>query len=204
MTDAVDAGVAAIRAGNPVVIPTDTVYGLAADAYHSDAARRLYRLKGREETRPTALVASDLDMLFECVPELRGRVGTILRALLPAPLTVIVPNPARRFRWITGSNYDAIGVRVPDLAPGHPGKEVLDRVGCVIATSANRPGGPDPRRLEDVPEEIRSGAAALVDGGELPGIPSTVVDVTSAETRVVREGAVPLADVLESVGSASG
>ena len=197
----VDAAVAAIRAGKPVVIPTDTVYGLVADPYHDEPARRLYRLKGRPETKPSALVASDLELLLECLPELRGRVGPVLRALLPGSLTLIVPNPARRFRWITGTNYEAIGVRVPDL--GGPGGEVLERVGAVVATSANLPGGPDPRRLTDVPEEIRAGAAAVVDGGKLSGVPSTVIDLTTAEPRVVREGAVPAAEVLASVSSVS-
>jgi L-threonylcarbamoyladenylate synthase len=197
----VDAAVAAILAGRPAVIPTDTVYGLVADPYRDEPARRLYGLKGRAETQPSALMASDVDLLFECVPELRGRVGSLVRALLPGALTLIVPNPARRFRWITGTNHEAIGVRVPDLAG--PGGEVLERAGAVVATSANLPGGPDPRRLADVPEELRAGAGAVVDGGELSGVPSTVIDLTTAEPTVVREGAVPSAEVLASVSSAS-
>jgi L-threonylcarbamoyladenylate synthase len=114
--------------------------------------------------------------------------------LLPGPLTLVVPNPAHRFPWLTGANPDALGVRVPDLTG--PTRAVLDEVGAVVATSANLPGGPDPRRLEDVPEEIRRGAAALVDGGEVPGAPSTVVDLTGAEPRILREGAVAAAEVL--------
>jgi L-threonylcarbamoyladenylate synthase len=186
--------VEALRAGKPVVLPFDTVYGLAAEPYHEESTRRLYRLKGRAETQPTALVAADLDFLLECIPELRGRAATLARQLLPGPLTLILPNPARRFRWITGTNSDAIGVRVPELTGS--GREVLTRAGAVVATSANRPGEPDPRRLEDVPDEIRAGAAAVVDGGELPGTPSTVVDLTGDEPRVLREGAVPAAKVL--------
>ena len=186
--------VEALRAGKPVVLPFDTVYGLAAEPYHEESTRRLYKLKGRAETQPTALVAADLDFLLECIPELRGRAATLARQLLPGPLTLILPNPARRFRWLTGTNSDAIGVRVPELTG--PGHEVLTRVGAVVATSANRPGEPDPRRLEDVPDEIRAGAAAVVDGGELPGTPSTVVDLTGDEPRVLREGAVPAAEVL--------
>src|SRR5439155_24174202 len=140
----------ALRAGRPVVLPFDTVYGLATEPYREESARRLYKLKGRAETQPTALVATDLDYLLECVPELRGRAATLARQLLPGPLTLVVPNPARRFRWLTGTNSEAIGVRVPDLTG--PGGAVLTRAGAVVATSANRPGEPDPRRLEDVPE----------------------------------------------------
>ena len=190
----IDEAVAAIRAGKPVVLPFDTVYGLAADPYWPDPTRRLYRLKGREPTQPSALVAVDVDYLLELVPELRGRTATAVRALLPGPYTLVLPNPGRRFAWLTGTNPDAIGVRVPALTG--PGAAVLARVGAVVATSANRPGGPDPATADDVPEEIRAGAAAVVDGGALPGTPSTVVDVTGAEPRILREGAVPREEVL--------
>ena len=201
MTNAViEDAVQAIRAGQPVVLPFDTVYGLAAEPYLEESTRRLYELKGRDEAQPSALVASSLDFLFECVPELRGRAGTLARLLLPGPVTLILPNPARRFPWITGPNKEAIGVRVP-LLDG-PGRSVLDRVGAVVATSANHPGEPDPGRSEDVPEDIRSGAVAVVDGGELPGTPSTVIDLTGTEPRIVREGALPAAEVLSRLAAA--
>jgi L-threonylcarbamoyladenylate synthase len=192
--------VEAIRRGEPVILPTDTVYGLCADAYRSEPAERVYRLKGRPQTQPTALVAGDVDTLVECIPELRGRSESIARALLPGPLTLILPNPARRFRWVAGESYDAIGVRVPAL--DGPVAEVLEQVGCVIATSANLAGGRDPRRLEAVPEEIRGGVAATIDGGELPGTPSTVLDFTGDEPKVVREGAVPAPEALERAAAA--
>lgn len=196
----VDEAVAAIRAGKPVILPTDTVYGLCATPYRAVACERLYRLKGRGPAKPTALLAADLDVLLECVPELRGRAGKIARALLPGPYTLILPNPARRFRWLAGGNPYAIGVRVPVLpAAAAP---VLRRVGAVAATSANAAGGPDPRRIDEIPREILEGAGAVVDGGELPGTPSTVLDFTQAEPRVVREGAAPSVDALARVVAA--
>lgn len=184
----------ALRAGQPVVLPFDTVYGLAAEPHHEESTRRLYELKGRLATQPTALVAASVDRLIELLPELEPT------SILPGPFTFVVPNPAGRFRWLTGTNLEALGVRVPDLTG--PTKEILDRVGAVVATSANRPGEPDPRRLADVPAEIRTGAAATLDGGELPGTPSTVVDVTGPEPRVLREGAVPAAEVLRRLQAA--
>jgi L-threonylcarbamoyladenylate synthase len=192
--------VEAIRAGNPVLLPTDTVYGLCADAYREEPVRRLYALKGRGETQPTALLAADVDVLLDAVPELRGLAGTTVRALLPGPFTLVLPNPGRRFRWLTGDRPETIGVRVPDLPPVT--QAVLEQVGAVAATSANLPGGPDARRLEDVPEELRAGAGAVLDGGELPGTPSTVLDLTGPEPVVVREGAVPAAEALGRVSSA--
>jgi L-threonylcarbamoyladenylate synthase len=195
----VDQAVAAIRAGQPVVLPTDTVYGLCADPYREEPVSWVYRLKGRPESAPSALLATDVDMLLECVPELRGRAAVIARALLPGAYTLVLPNPARRFRWLNGDRPDAIGVRVPALEG--VAREVLARVGAVMATSANHRGGPDPRKLEDVPAEIRQACGAVVDGGELAGTPSTVIELTGREPHVLREGAVPAAHALERLAA---
>jgi len=193
----VEAAVGALRAGLPVVLPTDTVYGLCANAYSEKPVRRAYELKGREPLQPSALLAGDVDMLLECLPELRGRVGAILRALLPGPFTLVVPNPAGRYRWLTGERADTIGVRVAQLPA--PAEAVLSQAGLVMATSANLPGGPDPARLEDVPDKILEGCGAVIDAGDLPGVPSTVIDLAGDEPRVLREGAVSEAEALKRV-----
>lgn len=183
-----------------MVIPTDTVYGLACTPYREEPVRALSELKGRSPGQPVALVAASVDWLFECVPELRGRAAVAARALLPGPLTLVLPNPARRFPWLAGGNPETIGVRVPGVrGVAH---EMLESVGVVAATSANLHGGSDPRRLEDVPAEILAAAGATLDGGDLPGLPSTVVDLSGAAPRVLREGAVSAADALERVEAA--
>ena len=191
----VDQVVEALRAGKPVVLPMDTVYGLCAYPYRAEPAERLYSLKRRDAVQPIALVAADVDMLFECAPELRGRAATYARALFPGPLTLILSNPARRFRWLTGSRPETLGVRVPDV--GGVTRAVLETIGAVAATSANISGGPDPRTLDAVPAEILDSAGAVVDGGELPGTPSTVLDLSGPEPVVVREGAVPAEEALQ-------
>ena len=142
----IDRAVDAIQRGKAVILPTDTVYGLATTALYADAVLNLYRLKQRPVTQPTALLAPDVDMLFELVPELRGRAGVIARTLLPGPYTLVLPNPARRYSWLTGTNYDGIGVRVPELP--EPSATLLRRVSALAATSANRRGGPDPATAE--------------------------------------------------------
>jgi L-threonylcarbamoyladenylate synthase len=190
----IDELVATIHAGKPVLLPTDTVYGVCVNPYREEFARRLYQLKGRDTLQPTALVASDLETLFECVPELRGRSGSIARALLPGPYTLVFPNPGRRYRWLTGSRPDTIGIRVPELTGDV--RTVLARVGAVAATSANEPGRPAPATLDDVPRAIRSRCAAELDGGALPGVSSTVLDLTGREPRVLREGAGPAEEAL--------
>jgi L-threonylcarbamoyladenylate synthase len=190
----VDEAVAALLAGQLVVLPTDTVYGLCADGCREAPYRRLCRLKGRPEGTPTALLASDLDVILDALPEARGRAAVAARALLPGPYTLVLPNPARRFRWLTGATPDKIGIRVPELPPET--RAVVEGAGPVAATSANLHGGPDPARLADVPAEILRVAAAALDAGDLPGAPSTVLDLTTPEPTVLREGAVPAQEAL--------
>lgn len=192
--------VAAIRAGELVVIPTDTVYGLACAPYREEAVQALSELKGRPTEQPIALVASSVERLLDCVPELRGQAGVLADALLPGPYTLVLPNPALRFPWLTGNRPDTIGVRVPDVAG--PAWEVLVAAGVVAATSANRHGALDPRRIDDVPSEIRDAVGAIFDAGELPGVPSTVLDLTGPEALVLREGAAPGAEAIARVAAA--
>ncbi|HEX3805582.1 MAG TPA: Sua5/YciO/YrdC/YwlC family protein [Gaiellaceae bacterium] len=192
--------IAALRSRRPVLLPTDTVYGLCTSAESEEAALRVYRLKGRAETQPTALLAASVDDLLELLPELRGDSGTIVRALLPGPYTLVLPNPARRFRWLAGTRTDAIGVRVPELP--EPARAVVAAVGAVLATSANDPGGPSPATLDDVPQRIRDGCGAELDLGPLPGTPSTVIDFTGSEPYVIREGIAPAAEALARVRAA--
>jgi L-threonylcarbamoyladenylate synthase len=187
----------ALRAGTPVIIPTDTVYGLVAQADGAAATERLYALKGRDLGQPSALLTAEVETLLACVPELHGRSEAIIRALLPGPYTLILSNPGLRYGWLAGTRPRAIGVRVPDLPAG--AAHVVRSVGAVVSTSANVPGGPDPRSVEEIPADLRERAGAIVDGGVLPGAPSTVLDFTDAEPRVVREGVAPVADALARV-----
>jgi L-threonylcarbamoyladenylate synthase len=191
----VDAAVAALRAGRIVVLPTDTVYGLAANGESEPAAGALYAAKGRDAVQPTAVLFASVDVLLERVPGLPARAVEAVRRLLPGPFTLVLPNPGQRYAWLNPERPDAIGVRVPAVTGA--ARAVLDALGAVVATSANLPGGVDPRRLEDVPPELVAAVEVVVDGGELPGTPSTVVDLTGPEPRVLRDGAVPAADVLE-------
>jgi L-threonylcarbamoyladenylate synthase len=124
-------------------------------------------------------------VLLEHLPDLRERDVAVARELLPGPYTLVLANPARRFPLLAGRRVDTIGVRVPDVEG--LAAAVLREVGAVAATSANLHGGRDPRRVDDIPREIRE-AAAVLDGGELPGAPSTVLDFTGPEPIVLREG----------------
>lgn len=183
-----------MRAGRPVLLATDTVYGLCSTPGETEVDR-LYALKGRRPEQPTALLAATIDQLLGCVPEAREQL-LILETLLPGPYTLVVRNPARRFGWLAGPEPEALGIRVPSLPPET--RRVLEAVGCVVATSANEPGGADPRALDDVPARLREACAAL-DAGPLPGTPSTVIDFTGAEPRTLREGAASSAEAIARV-----
>jgi L-threonylcarbamoyladenylate synthase len=197
---AIDDAVSAIRGGRAVILPTDTVYGLCASVERESAVGRLYELKRRPRSEPMAIVAPNLERLFEAVPELRGRADAVASTLLPGPFTLVLPNPARRYPWVNGDGPESIGVRVPVL--GDDVRAVLERAGLVAATSANHRRGPDPHALQDVPPELRAGCAAAIDGGELPGVASTVLDLTGPEPRVLREGAVAAGEALDRARAA--
>ena len=179
------------------LFPADTVYGLACDPDAPEAVDRLYRLKGRRLGKPAAVMFFDPELALEALPELGERTRAVLLALLPDALTVLLPNPAARFPLACGSDPAALGLRVPrlegELAP------LADVRWPVLQSSANRAGGPDARRVEEVPRDIRRGVDLVLDAGELPGTPSTVIDLRSYEAHgswsVVREGAVAATDL---------
>ena len=158
--------VAALRAGQAVILPTDTVYGLCVLPGNEEV---LYELKQRDRSKPVALIAADI----EALPAELDRA--VLERYLPGAFTLV---------------FATAGVRVPNLPP--EAAAVVREVGLVAATSANLSGGPDPRRVADIPEEIRAACGAIVDAGELPGTPSTVIDLRGDEPVVLRQGAGPL------------
>jgi L-threonylcarbamoyladenylate synthase len=190
----IDDVVAALRRDDPVLLPTDTVYALCASPYGSEAAERLYALKGRDAGQPMSIIAASVELLLELVPELRGRSEAIVRALLPGPYTLVLPNPARRFAWLTGTSPATIGVRVAPLPEAV--ERVLDAVGAIAATSANDPGGRSPAAIDQVPAAIRAGCGAELDLGPLPGTASTVLAFIGERPAVLREGAGPAAEAL--------
>jgi L-threonylcarbamoyladenylate synthase len=178
--------------GGVAVFPADTVYGLACDPATDGAVRRLYALKRRRPDKPAAVMFFDRELALEALPELPAGTRAALERLLPGALTVLLPNPARRFPLACGPDPATLGVRVPALA--EPLAPLAAVRWPVLQSSANRAGGADARRVEDVPEPIRAGADLVLDAGELPGIASTVVDLrayaSDGSWSLIREGAV--------------
>ena len=186
-----------ISVGGVAVFPADTVYGLATEPDSREGVERLYRLKGRRADRPAAVMFFQLDTALAALPELGERTRAAIEQLLPGALTLVLPNPARRYPLACGPAPERLGLRVPllegELAP-------LAAVGWpVLQSSANRSGEPDARRVADIDERVRDGVDLVLDAGELPGTPSTVVDLSSyqesGDWSVLREGAVQRAAI---------
>ncbi len=193
--------VEAIRAGGVVVIPTDTVYGLACSAESAEAVRRLCALKGRDEGKPVALLSPSVQAVLGALPELKGGgIERVLRSLLPGPYTFVVPNAAERWPWLNPSRPDTVGVRVPAVEGG--ARAVLDAVGVLAASSANLAGEAAPHSVSAIVPVLRSSVDAILDEGELPGLASTVVDLTADEPRILRAGAVSEEEALAAVRAA--
>jgi L-threonylcarbamoyladenylate synthase len=192
MTDA-DAFERCIASGGVAVFPADTVYGLACDPDAPAAVARLYELKGRPADKPAAVMFFDSEPALAALPELGPRTRALAARLLPGAVTLLLPNPSWRFPLACGPDPSTLGLRVPAL----PALRAV-RV-PVLQSSANLAGGRDARRLADVPEPIRRGADLVLDGGELPGTPSTVLDLRGYERdgawSIVRAGAVSEAEI---------
>jgi L-threonylcarbamoyladenylate synthase len=181
-----------IQEGGVAVFPADTVYGLACDPLDAEAIGRIHALKGRDEGKPSAV-------MFFSPLAMRGLVGTLgsrtrdaLGVLLPGPVTAVVDNPERRYPLACREDPARLGVR---LIEG----PLSGAASAVFQTSANRSGAPAPHRLEDVDPAIMSGAELAIEGGELRGEPSTVIDLTRIESggewRVLRAGAMAEGEV---------
>jgi L-threonylcarbamoyladenylate synthase len=186
---------AALAEGACAVIPTDTVYGLVCDAAQPAACVRAGELKGRAAGQASTALFASVDgaeqLLAPLEPELQRRA----RTLLARGVTVLVPNPLRRYPHLCGDDPGRIGLRVSAFAPALAA--VVEATGPILATSANLHGGPDPRSFDDVPPQLAEQCAVLVDGGPAPaGRASTVLDLSVPRPVILREGALAAADAL--------
>jgi L-threonylcarbamoyladenylate synthase len=192
---------ACIAGGGVAVFPADTVYGLACDPEDPAAVERLYELKGRAPDKPAAVMFFDVERALGVLDDLGPRVEAAVRALLPGGVTLLLANPARRFPLACTGDPETLGVRVPAGSPLR-GARV-----AVLQSSANHAGDPAPRSLGEVPEDIRRGVRLALDGGVLPGVASTVVDLRGYEDgggwSVAREGAVGAAELEAALGPAA-
>lgn len=189
-----------VSGGGVAVFPSDGLYGLACDPLDAGAIARIHRLKGRDDGKPSAVMYFSPLAIRELVSGLGPRTKAAVSALLPGPVTLVVANPLRRYPLACRQDPERLGIRLI-------GGPLAGTMCPVFQTSANLSGEPAPAGFEEVPASIREGADLAIDGGELPGLPSTVVDIAAIEDdgswRIIRDGALSpgdLASKLASVG----
>jgi L-threonylcarbamoyladenylate synthase len=189
-----------ISGGGVAVFPADGLYGLACDPLNEQAIARIHRLKGRDDGKPAAVMYFSPLAIRELVSGLGPRTAAAVSALMPGPVTLVVANPERRYPLACRDDAEKLGIR---LISG----PLAGTMCPVFQTSANFSGRNAAGRFEEVPKEIVEGVDLAIDGGELQGMPSTVVDVTSLDEdgtwHVLRTGALSpgdLASALASVG----
>jgi len=187
-----------VSAGGVAVFPADGLYGLACDPLDAGAIAKIHRLKGRDDGKPSAVMYFSPLAMRELVAELGPRTAGFVSVLMPGPVTLIVANPKRRYPLACRADRGRLGIR---LISG----QLAGTMTPVFQTSANFSGEYAPARFEQVPQEIVEGADLAIDGGELPGIPSTVVDIASIDVdgtwRVLRDGALSPGDLTSALAS---
>jgi L-threonylcarbamoyladenylate synthase len=189
--------------GGVAVYPTDTVYGICCDPDDELAARRLYSLKGRSPARACAVMFFALEPALAALGELLEVEHGALAALLPGPVTLLLANRSGRFAAACRSDPSTLGLRVPQLPPELAALATITRP--AMQSSANMSGEPDARTLAEVPQSVRDGVDLVLDGGTLPGRPSTVIDLRDFASQrrwhLLREGALPRAQVEVLLGA---
>lgn len=183
--DDVEQAIRALRAGEAIVVPTDTLYGLAALPTVPGAVDRLFSLKRRPADTPIAVLVAGIEQV-EALADLSGAARRLADAFWPGPLTMVLPRRAG-VDLPLGEPHATIGVRWPD----HPVIAALaEAVGPLATTSANRTGEPTPATAGEAAASLVGDVAVVLDGGACAGTASTVVDLTGPDLRVLREGAI--------------
>lgn len=198
---AVEAASLAIQRGELVVVPTDTVYGVAADAFDPAAVRALLEAKGRGREMPPPVLVSSATTIDALAVRVPGYARALIEAFWPGPLTLVC-HQQQSLQWDLGDTRGTVAVRMPDHDVA---REVLERTGPLAVSSANRTGMPAATDADQAEEMLGDDVAVVVDAGESPGgEASTIVDVTGTQGRILRRGALSLEqlnEVLEPLGA---
>ena len=185
-----DEAVAVLGSGGTVVLPTDTVYGLAALPGVEGATQALFDLKDRSQDHPLAVLVADVDQALELVTFEEPAVGRWMAELWPGPLTIVLRRSAVAAGLALGGGPDTIGIRCPDHAFV---RSLAAEVGPIATTSANRSGEPTPTTADEAAASLVGAVDLVVDGGPAGTVASTVVDATGDRWTILREGVITAA-----------
>jgi len=195
-----DAAVAAVEAGSVIVLPTDTVYGIGADAFQPDAVAAVLAAKGRDRQMPPPVLIPSVRTLDGLARDVPDTARALMEAFWPGALTVIVWSQPS-LAWDLGETHGTVALRVPNHAGA---RALLERTGPLAVTSANRTGAPPSLNAEHARQQLKDAVAIYLDGGDSPlGVASTIVDATEDRLRVVRAGGVTRDEIVEVVGAAA-
>lgn len=196
---ALEAATLAVRRGELIVLPTDTVYGIGCDAFDPAAVRELLAAKGRGRDMPPPVLISAATTADALAVGLPHYARALMERFWPGPLT-IVARQQESLQWDLGETMGTVAIRIPD---DEIAREILERTGPLAVSSANVSGRPAASRVQQASDMLGDSVAVYVDGGERGGDASTIVDVTSDEPRVLRLGALTIEDLnvaLEPLG----
>lgn len=194
--EAVTAASQAVQRGDLVVIPTDTVYGIGADAFDADAVRDLLKAKGRGRNMPPPVLVSSATTIDALASDLPGYARALVEQFWPGPLTLVCQQQPS-LQWDLGDTRGTVAIRMPDHDVA---LAVLERTGPLAVSSANKTGQPAATDADQVLEMLGEDVALVVDAGTSPGgQASTIVDVTGPQGRVLRRGALSLDDLNEAL-----
>ena len=197
--DGLAAAAGAVRAGQLVVIPTDTVYGIGCDAFSGDSVVSLLAAKGRGPDMPVGVLVGSWSTLDGLVLTVPPQARALVEAFWPGDLSIVLPH-APSLAWDLGRTSGTVMLRMPL----HPvALELLREVGPMAVSSANRTGRPAPNNAADAREQLGDSVTVYLDGGPCGDpVPSTIVDLTGDEPVVLREGAVSVDKIVEALGAA--
>ncbi len=184
--ESIDTALELLQDGETVAFPTDTVYGIGANAFHSPGIIKLFEAKGRDANKAIAVLIGNIDQLGSLTTNLNENAWKLVHKFWPGGLTIVVPKKNNLPELLSAGT--SIGIRIPN----HPvALDLLNRFGPIATTSANLSGGNNPHDARDVFKQLNNRVPLILDGGKCPGgIPSTVVDCSTPEIRILRKGAI--------------
>lgn len=193
--EGIEAAQTAIRAGELVVLPTDTVYGVGADVFDSDAIASLLATKGRGRDKPPPVLVGSVEALDGVASDIPDIGRALIDRFWPGGLTLVCHEQSS-LAWDLGDNHGAVAVRMPD---NEVARELLTATGPLAVSSANRTGHPPATTVEEAEHQLGEQIAVYLDGGSTPGaVSSTILDLTAATPRILRRGAIGL-DALREI-----
>ncbi len=188
---AIEKALTVLEAGGLVAFPTDTVYGVAGNAFDPAAIERIYEAKGRDQTKAIPILLGEVDHLPRVALQLPPAANRLAQHFWPGALTLVVPRHPGLPENL--SPTPTVGVRMPDHAFA---LALLRRSGPLAVTSANRSGAENPRDAQDVLRQLGGRIELIIDGGPTPvGVPSTVVDCTGGQVKILRLGAIAAQEI---------